>query len=433
MHKAGLKSGVLMLLWVVFAGTGCEREPEAPQIVRTEVAVRHYFSLTGPFSKTMNGLAEDFNHSNVKYSLRPTPLEHESFKTIIRDDLQTGRTADVYSYWAGARVQSIVDKLAPIDDVLPLADMDKRFGSAIVKSACTYNGRVYLLPLTQQYVGFFYNKKVFADNGLKPPQTWPEFLQLGKALKARGVTPIALGSKAKWPAQFWFDYLLLRTAPLEYRQKLMAGEASFTDPQVLRVFSLWRDLLKAGFFNARPNTLEFDSDAATQVLRGEAAMTLMGTWLMGYFHSPELDWHEGADYGFFPFPEIDPQIPRVALGPIDGFVIPAAAKNPEGAKAVLAYFSSAVSQVTISRAAGSIAPNLSVEDRHYSPMQREIRAEIGRSNAWAFNYDLATPPARADIGLNLFSEFLESPDDYKRLLSNTQERMARISVVPQVR
>ena len=55
-----------------------------------------------------------------------------------------------------------------------------------------------------------------------------------KTLKGAGVKPFALGSKNRWPAQFWFDYILLRTAGPEYRAKLMAGEASYTDPEVMR-------------------------------------------------------------------------------------------------------------------------------------------------------------------------------------------------------
>ena len=39
---------------------------------------------------------------------------------------------------------------------------------------------------------------------------------------------------------------------------------------------------------------------------------------------------------------------------------------------------------------------------------------------WAFNYDLATPPPAADVGLNAFSEFLDNPNDYMRILRETE-------------
>ncbi|WP_221229602.1 ABC transporter substrate-binding protein [Niveibacterium umoris] len=416
----------LLLLSLLVTLAACQRTREQLVAERTPVALQHYFSFSGGYANAMDAIAQDFNAAETRYHLQPTSIDHELFKHSIRDDLQRHRTADLYTYWAGARVQSIVESLQPIDDALPVAEMNKLFGTAVVQSACSYNGRVYFVPIAQHYVGFIYNKKLFAALGLQPPKTWRELLDVAHKLKAHGTTPFALGSKARWPAQFWFDYLLLRTAPLAYRQKLMAGEASFEDREVQRVFGMWRDLVKAGMFNPQPNALDFNTGAGMLVRRGEAAMTLMGTWLIGYLESPEVGWHEGTDFGFFPFPVIEPGIPPVALGPIDGLVLPRDAKNPAGAKAAMRFFANAGSEARISRAMGSIAPNILVLDRHYSPLKQAIRAEILRNRAWAFNYDLATAPDRAEIGLNLFTTFLDAPDDYPAQLRQTASRMAQL-------
>ena len=68
-------------------------------------------------------------------------------------------------------------------------------------------------PFGYHYAGMFYNPKVMADAGITTmPKTWDDLLAACKTLKDKGVDPIALGSKNRWPAQFWFDYLLLRTA-----------------------------------------------------------------------------------------------------------------------------------------------------------------------------------------------------------------------------
>ena len=40
----------------------------------------------------------------------------------------------------------------------------------------TYNGEIYSVPANIHRGNvLFYNKKVFADNGLTPPTTWDEF------------------------------------------------------------------------------------------------------------------------------------------------------------------------------------------------------------------------------------------------------------------
>lgn len=426
-----MKRGVWLMScclgWGLVLGVlGCQRVEQDALATRQSVELRHYFSFAGKYAETMEGIGREFNLADSHYQLSAVALEHEAFKSRIRTDLQQGETADLYTYWAGARVQSIVDKLQPLETALTTDEMANLFGASIVRSACLYDGRLYFLPITQHFVGFFYNRKVFAELGLQPPASWNELLVVAKKLKAHGVTPFALGAKARWPAQFWFDYLLLRTAPMEYRQRLLAGKAAFTDPEVQRVFAMWHELIKAGMFNEKPGELEFDHGAGLMVRRGEAGMTLMGTWLVSYLNSSEAGWQE-EEYGFFPFPEIDPQIPSVALGPIDGLVMSRDAKQAEGAKAVLRHFSSAGTQAMISRATGGIAPNLLVEDRHYTPLLRGIRSDIQRTHAWAFNYDLATSPARAEIGLQLFADFLASPDQYKPLLKRTEDGMAALS------
>ena len=428
MIRISLALRIILLFLLVLVGVGCKRaaDGDANSVVK-DVSLFHYFSFTGTMLGTMDGIAAEINRQNSAYVFKHTPLDHESFKTSIRDDLRLGNTPDIYTYWAGARTQSIVDQLVPIDDVLPPSEMNKLFGATIVQSACSYNGQIYLVPLTQHFVGFFYNKKIFFENGLVPPTNWSEFLTLGEKLKARKIVPVALGSKAKWPAQFWFDYLLLRTAPVEYRNKLLAGKGSFSDPEVSRVFSLWHDLIKGEFFNPHPNELEFDSGAAMMVRNGEAAMTLMGTWLIGYFNGMTPAWSEGTDYGFFPFPTIDPAIQSVALGPIDGLIIPKSARNIAGAKAVLKSFASSTVQEALSRGTGALAPNQSVSSSAYSPLKNAIRSEIAKSSVWAFNYDLATPPEKAEIGLNLFAEFIEFPSQYIMLLDKAENRMKQVA------
>lgn len=133
----------------------------------------------------------------------------------------------------------------------------------VAAGATLYNGQRYLIPFGYHYAGMFYNTKVMADAGVTEfPKTWDEFIALCETLKAAGVTPIALGSMNRWPAQFWFDYLLLRTAGPEYRAKLMAGEASYNDPEVVRTMELWKELVDAGYFVADANAYDW-TDAST--------------------------------------------------------------------------------------------------------------------------------------------------------------------------
>lgn len=403
-------------LAAAFFLAGCERAPEQPPASppKTVITFLHYF--TDSLSGGIDDMARTFNSQNTRYELKAVSLDHEAFKTSIQDTLKSSQPPDIYSYWAGARTASLVADLEPLDDIWHQAKLDEQFSPSVVRAASSYQGHRYLLPLTQHYVAFFYNKKVFDAHGLKPPATWDEFLSVCAALKAKGVVPIALGAKDQWPAQFWFDMLLLRTAPFAFRQQLMAGQVSYDHPKVQAVFAQWASLIARGYFNPSPNALAWDSGANEMVFKGRAAMTLMGTWNIGYFGNDAHKWVAGQDYDFFPFPQITPGLPEVALGPIDGLVVPKKAFNRDGAKQALVYLAGLEAQQAISHGSGGLAPSTQVPRTFYSDIQQRVVAAIERSPEFAFNYDLATPPAVAELGLAAFSEFLAFPKTYPQLL-----------------
>ena len=413
---------VVLIVIAVLAGCGT-LNPSAPDPgnVKKKVTLLHYFS--GTLSGGVQAMVETFNQRNSKYQLVATPLDHEAYKTSIRETLASPNSPDIYSYWAGARTKSVLDHLEPFDTIWQTAGLTED-ASRAVSEACSYEGKKYLIPVTQHYVGFFYNKKVFAAAGVQPPATWGEFLGVCERLKAQGITPIALGAKEKWPAQFWFDYLLLHTAGYEYRQRLMEGKISYADAPVRKVFDLWAGLIDNGYFNDRPIELSWDSDANEAVFTGEAAMTLMGTWIIGNYSDDRHKWRQGEEYDYFPFPVLAEKIPRSALGPIDGLVLSKQAVQKEGAKEVLAYLASLESLKAMSRGSGSFVPRR-VEPEFYSPLQQRMLKDIDAASHWVFNYDLSTPPKVAAVGLNLFAEFLDFPQQREHIITRAAEKIEK--------
>lgn len=400
---------IIFLVFWLFSASGHANGEENKRLI-----FLHYW--TGDMSGGINEMVNAFNKKNPGYDVRASGFEHETFKTSIKVMLEVGNPPDLFSYWAGSRIQDLVKQnyLADIDDIWTKADLNSKFTPSVAE-ACTYSGKKYAIPVTQHYVALFYNKAIFQKFSLKPPKTWTEFINTCEKLKTNGVTPIALGSREKWPAQFWFDYLLLSTAGHEYRQNLMDGKASYTDQQVMNTFSIWNSIIK--YFNKNPNGLDW-AEASKMVYNGEAAMTLMGTWIIGQFDT-KLNWKQEKDYDFFSFPIINSETPQVGLGPIDCIVIPNT-KMAESAKTALNYFSDIEPQKAMSKGSGAISPNVDIPASFYSPMQSKIRQAINQTKYWAFNYDLATPPPVAEAGLDCFFNFLKNPQDFKKVLTDTE-------------
>lgn len=393
--------------------------PALAQEGESFVTVMHYF--TGTLGReSLNQIFQEFQHE-TGITIFDNPIGHEDFKTTILVMAAGGDLPDLFSYWAGARVQFVVDSgaLAPIDELWNANNLDEVVPASIAQGATLYNGARYLIPFGYHYAGFFYNPAVMEAAGITEfPATWDEFKAMCDTLLASGVTPIALGSMNRWPAQFWFDYLLLRTAGPEYRAALMAGEASYTDPQVVRVMELWKELVDKGYFVPDANAYDW-TDAADQVANGEAAMTLMGTWITGYWNGQGLE--PVINYDFFPFPTIDEGVPNAVVGPVDGFVMSANAAHPVSAQKLLLYLlTNTDAQAIWAIGQGALSPNVNVDPSIYNDVMSRAADTVAAADTFAFNYDLATTPPMAEGGLDLFAKFMNDPAGYQTYLEETQ-------------
>ncbi|MBK8049176.1 MAG: extracellular solute-binding protein [Anaerolineales bacterium] len=385
----------------------------------TKLSVIHYFSDTLG-KEAMTKILDGFAAANPGITPVDNSAGHEDFKTQILVTLAGNNPPDLFSYWAGARTQFVVDggRLAPIDQMWADNKLDEIIPAGIASGASTYSGAKYLIPLGYHYAGMFYNPKVMAEAGItEMPTTWEELIAAADTLKAAGIAPFALGSKNRWPAQFWFDYLLLRTAGPEYRAKLMAGEAAYTDPEVVAVMEKWKELVDAGYFVADANAYDW-TDAADQVANGKAAMTLMGTWITGYWNGNELQ--PGADYDFFPFPAMQDGVPNVALGPVDGFVMTAASAHKPESEKLLMYLLDPAVQAAWAQAQGALAPSMKVDASIYNEVMKKASDQVAGAEGFAFNYDLATTPPMAEGGLNMFAQFMNDPSKYSDYLAETE-------------
>ncbi|MDR3374561.1 MAG: extracellular solute-binding protein [Ancalomicrobiaceae bacterium] len=386
----------------------------APSLAADTVTISHYF--TGEMGR--KGIEEIFAKLTAATGIvvKDSPIGHEDFKTGILVRAAGNSLPDVFSYWAGARTKFIADagNIASIDAEWAASGLDQIVEPGIIKNASMYDGKHYLVPFGYHYAGVFYNTKVLKDAGITAnPKTWEEFLALCATLKSKGITPIALGSKDQWPAQFWFDYLLLRTAGPDYRAKLMAGTASYTDPEVKEAMAKWKELTDAGYFTPQANASTW-TDAADKVAQGKAAMTLMGTWITGYWNGIGLK--PGSDYDFFPFPTVKAGVPDAVVGPVDGLVMSKTAANKEATWKLMSYLITNTDvQVKWAAVQGALSPNTKVDTKTYSPVMKHALDEVSKADAFAFNYDLATTPPMAEVGLAMFARFMDDPskvDDY---------------------
>lgn len=204
----------------------------------------------------------------------------------------------------------------------------------------SYQGRTSVLPYSITAASVIYNKRIFADHGLKVPQTWDQFLQVCDTLKSKNVTPIYSTFLAPWTvSQGLFDYTVGGMINVRefYDKMKQAGASVGPDSEVSFQRTLrepvQRMLQLIKYTNADASSRAY-GDGNTAMAQGQAAMYFQGPWALVEIDKAETD----VDLGCFPLPMTDNPADRKVRVNIDlSLWVPEQAHTPEGARKFLSY------------------------------------------------------------------------------------------------
>ena len=370
--------------------------------------------------KAMEELIADFQTKNPDIKVKWNNFDHEGYKSAIRNFL-TADAPDVVAWYAGNRMEPFVKAglFEDVSDVWAANGLDDQLKSA--SASMTIDGKKWGVPYTYYQWGIYYRADIFKDKGIEPPKTWAELLAACEKLKAAGVTPFAIGTKALWPTGGWFDYLDLRVNGYEFHMDLTSGKVPYTDPKVKAVFEKWGELVKAGYFLENHAALDWQ-DAIPQLVQGKAAMYLMGNFAVATMKDGGL---KEDQIGFLQFPEITAGIPMSEEAPTDTFHIPSGAKNKDDAKKFLAYLASPEAQTKMNETLGQ----LPVNNKATKPTDKFLDAGftmLSGAHALAQFYDRDAPADMAKAGMEGFQEFMVKPDKLDAILERLEKVRARV-------
>ena len=365
-------------------------------------------------------LVKRFEEKYPNIDVVHSTVAHEDFKQAIRAYLTASTPPDVMTWFAGNRARFFIDKglIMDISDVWEGEGWNESYPTGF-RALSTVDGKQYFLPTSWYWWAIYYRKDIFEEYGLEPPETWEEFLQVCETLKENGVTPLTIGTKYRWTAAAWFDYINMRVNGPDFHIDLMLGKEKYDDPRVLEVFTdYWAPLVENGYFIEAPAAYSW-SEALQFMVDGSAAMYLMGDFLRDSY--PD---EEEVNLDFFRFPIIDPAVPVGEDAPTDGFFVAANAQHPEAAAEFLAFLGSVEAQQYYADTLGRLPTNMEVDTSGFTPVQLKGLELIQGADFVAQFYDRDTTPEMADEGMNGFMEFWDNP-------GNIDDILARLETVRQ--
>lgn len=275
---------VIACLVLLAAGAGCgERRPAAPAVPpgATSLTFWHIMNYEGP-REVLDAAVRRFQAANAGVDVHVQTFDNDAYKTKLSIEMASRTPPDLFFTWGGGGLAAFAEagRVRDLTDALRQNAWRERFLDQPL-DFCSRGGRVYAVPVDLSCVVVWYNAELFQAQGVTPPQTFDELLDLCRKLRAKGITPLALGNMPQWPGAFYFTYLAARTGgtPLFLDAAARRPGRAFNDPAFVRAGELLRTLVECKAFSTGCNGID-DSQARTQFLNGDAAMYLMGTWLV---------------------------------------------------------------------------------------------------------------------------------------------------------
>lgn len=145
----------------------------------------------------------------------------------------------------------------------------------------TYNGKLYGLPRSSDFMVLYCNKALFDQNGIKIPATYSELLAAVKAFRAKNITPMSLDGKDQWPAGTFLQQLALSYGGDQKAINNDMANASFAaDPIMLKAAQMAKELNDLKAFQEGQVNADYGT-ARNYFGQGKAAMYYMGAWESG--------------------------------------------------------------------------------------------------------------------------------------------------------
>ena len=368
------------------------------------------------FTKLIDGFKAKNPDVEVKWNI----MDHEGYKTSIRNFL-TAESPDIAAWYAGNRMAPFVNAklFEDVTDVWTANKLDEQLASAV--PSMTIDGKKWGVPYTYYQWGIYYRADIFEKNGIAVPKNWAELMAACAKLKAAGVVPFTIGTKALWPTGGWFDYLDLRVNGYQFHMDLTSGKVPYTDPRVKAVFAKWGELVTNGYFIENHASQDWQ-EAVPAMAQGKAAMYLMGNFAVEVFKNGGM---KEEQIGFMQFPLITEGVPMGEEAPTDTLHIPSGAKNKADAKKFLAYLATAEVQSEMN----AILGQLPVNNQAKKPADKFLTAGfdmLGKAKGIAQFYDRDAPAEMAKAGMEGFQEFMVKPANLDAILERLEKTRQKV-------
>lgn len=277
-----------------------------------------------------------FNQQHPDIEVRFNPTSPTEYDSSLNARMQAGTAGDLVT----CRPFDVSLNLYRQGHLMALNDLPglDHYQDFAKRAWSTDDGATsFCLPMASVIHGFFYNKEIFSELNLDPPETLDEFHAVLETVKTESrYTPLALGTNDQWEAN---QIVFTNIGPNFWqgeagRLALINGEATFTDASYV---AAWEEMARWSDYMGRGYPSQTYGDSQNLFALGRAAIYPTGSWDTSYFN----------DQASFEFGAFKPPVAaagdqcHISDHTDMGIGINPASANPEAAKTFLNWVASA--------------------------------------------------------------------------------------------
>lgn len=308
--KTKILSGILMGVMSASLLAGCSQSSDSKKADTGGAKTVKFLSIwnenTGA-GKVINDLTNEYKKDHPNFNLEIEVVQQTDLDQKLNVLAASNDLPDIF-------VSQTNSQLLQFIKADQIADIGKALTDAGAKDAilpATYDGvkkilgtdELYGLPTENNIEGMWYNKKIFKENNLEVPKTIDELLAVCQKLKDKGIQPMSLAGKEKWPITRYIANLAMRKAGVNSIVDVNSGKISYTDAAFVEAAKILQDMGTKGYFGDGVTTIDYNV-ANDSFLNGKAAMYYMGSWATRDLNDDTKNTLGKDGVGFFSFPSV---------------------------------------------------------------------------------------------------------------------------------
>ena len=230
------------------AGAAAAALPRAAQAQATELT---FWTWRQEDRAQYGELFADFYKKTPGVTIKYEAFEPQNYGTALSTALAAGKGPDVIHI----RAYGGTEQFAKAGYLVPLTkettpELANFTDAALASTTMRADNAVYAIPFASQTLGIFINKDVFAKAGVTAPATWDELIATSKALKDKGIIPIANGMATAFMVEIFSSVFMPAFYGKDFAPDIVAGKATFEDKRyvgALQKLTELKDYLPTGF------------------------------------------------------------------------------------------------------------------------------------------------------------------------------------------